>query len=434
MLRIAFSPTEDMNINDLRIALLNYILAKQLNEELLIRIEDLNKENNIEGKEKEILKILNLFSIDYTRVVYQSENIKYHQRMAMQLLTQKKAFSCFCPDEKLEELNKEAKANNKPYHYDGFCATLSDETVLNVNAPFTVRIKMPEKAIQLNDTLQGKLSYEPFEVDSFIILKHDKTPTNDYASSVDDMLYNISTVIQEEKHMVNTPKQIHIRQLLGYDKEINYTHLPLILDPQTHKEMTNQDNEANRVSWLISEGFLPVALANYLVLMGNNTPTEIFTLEEAVKWLSVDKFSKDSVLFDLEKLKYINKKHLEIMEDMRLSKLLGFADESIGKLGKLFLEEVSTLKEMKSKINLIFANKETLKEAKKEFDSIKQCLQTAPFFDDFEDLKTYILQKTHLNEAVVVKPLRYLLTGEIHGPNLSDVYGCIKNYLGEIVK
>lgn len=95
MLRFAPSPTGDMHIGNLRVALFNFIMSKKLNEELLIRIEDTDKERNIEGKDKEILEILNLFSIDYARVVYQSGNLKYHQKLAMQLMSQKKDFCLF---------------------------------------------------------------------------------------------------------------------------------------------------------------------------------------------------------------------------------------------------------------------------------------------------------------------------------------------------
>ena len=101
MLRFALSPTADMHIGNLRVAIFNYILSKQLNEDLVIRIDDTDKENLIEGKDKEILEILNLFSIEYKGVVHQSDSLKYHQKLAMQLMTQKKAFSCFCSDEKL---------------------------------------------------------------------------------------------------------------------------------------------------------------------------------------------------------------------------------------------------------------------------------------------------------------------------------------------
>src|SRR5690606_23321253 len=107
LLRFAPSPTGDMSIENLRIAIFNYIISKQLNEDLIIRIEDIDKQKNIEGKDKEILEILNLFSIEYKTVFHQSDSLKYHQKMALQLMTQKKAFACFCSDSKLDELKEE---------------------------------------------------------------------------------------------------------------------------------------------------------------------------------------------------------------------------------------------------------------------------------------------------------------------------------------
>ena len=138
--------------------------------------------------------------------------------MALQLMTQKKAFACFCSDSKLEELKEESIKKGIAFRYDGFCETLSDETVLNTNAPFTVRLKKPDHNIKFTDLLKGDFEYAPFDVDSFIILRQDKTPTYNYACSVDDMLMDISMVIRGEDHVSNTPKQIHIRESLGYTK------------------------------------------------------------------------------------------------------------------------------------------------------------------------------------------------------------------------
>jgi glutamyl-tRNA synthetase len=432
VLRFAQSPTHDLHIQDLRVALFNYIVSKQLNEKLLIRIDDTNKEENIEGKDKEILELLTLFSIEYEQVLYQSENLKHHQKMAMQLLTHKKAFSCFCSNDKLQELKQEAKKANKPYEYDGFCSTLSDETVLNVNAPFTVRIQKPDTSIGFKDVLKGEFNYEPYEVDAFIILKHDKTPTYNYACAIDDMLYNISTVIRQEKELNNTPKQIHVRQSLGYDKKINYIHLPKIAIANTKKNLNDED--ISSVKWLIDEGFLPAAIANYLVLIGNTTPTEIFTLEEAISWFSIDNLKKEETNFDLEELRLLNQKHLKLLDNMRLSKLLGFADEDLGKLAKLYLEEVSTLKELKKKLEGIFVKKEPLKGFEQEFNLLKQAIAHAPFFEDFNEFKNHIIDTTELEEEKFSKLFRYLLTNEKEGPCLEKVYGLIKNYLGEITK
>lgn len=428
MLRFAPSPTGDMNIGNLRVAIFNYIMSKQLNEDLIIRIEDTDVEKNIEGKDKEILEILNLFSIEYKSVMHQSDSLKYHQKMALQLMTQKKAYACFCSDSKLDELKEESIKDGKPFKYDGFCETLSDETVLNTNAPFTVRIKKPEHNIKFTDLLKGDFDYAPFDVDSFIILRQDKTPTYNYACAVDDMIMDISLVIREEAHVSDTPKQIHIRESLGYTKEIKYVHLPIILNPLTG------ENDTSSVKWLIDEGFLPSAIANYLVLMGNNTPTEIFTLEEAISWFKIENVSKDSAKFDIDKLRFINKKHLETIDDMRLSKILGFADTDIGKLGKVFLDETTTIKEIKERVVKIFAQKDSYEGLHEEFLKVKECLQKAPFFNDFEELKKYISKQTNLEDDNLLKPLRYILTAADNGPNISDIYPLIKNYLGEIVK
>ena len=433
MLRFAPSPTGDMNIGNLRVAIFNYIMSKQLNEDLIIRIEDIDVEKNIEGKDKEILEILNLFSIEYKSVMHQSDSLKYHQKMALQLMTQKKAYACFCSDSKLDELKEESIKDGKTFVYDGFCETLSDETVLNTNAPFTVRIKKPEHNIKFTDLLKGDFDYAPFDVDSFIILRQDKTPTYNYACAVDDMIMDISIVIRGEDHVSNTPKQIHIRESLGYTKEIKYVHLPIILNAQTGKKMSKRD-DASSVKWLIDEGFLPSAIANYLVLMGNKTPTEIFTLEEAISWFKIENVSRSAAKFDIDKLRFINRKHLETIDDMRLSKILGFADTDIGKLGKIFLEEASTIKEIKEKIAPIFAPKTSCEGFEEEFLKLKECLQKAPFFDDFEELKKYISEQTNLKGKNLFKPLRYILTGADNGPNISDVYPLIKNYLGEIVR
>ncbi|NVJ53365.1 MAG: glutamate--tRNA ligase [Campylobacteraceae bacterium] len=426
MLRFVQSPTKDMDIGDLRVAIFNHIVSKQLNEKLIIRIEDTDKEKNIEGKDKEILELLNLFSIGYEGIFHQNDNLKYHQKLTMQLMGQKNAFACFCSDAKIEELKEEAKKNNKPYEYDGFCQTLSDETVLNVNSPFIVRIKKPDENIVFKDLLKGELSFKPSDIDSFPILRQDKTPTHNYAHAVDDMLFDISAVITLEDKVNDAAKQIHIRKLLNYDKEIEFTHIPDV----------NIDSKYSSVKKLIDDGFLPAAIANYLVLLGNETPKEIFTLEEAVEWFDIKNIPNEAVNFDIEKLKEINKKHLINIDNMRFSKILGFADDDIGKLGKLFLNETSTIKDIKEKINLVFAPKSTCEGFEEEFVEVKLAVNDAPFIDSFSEFKQFITDKTQLKEERLLKPLTYVLTGQtkLQGIELEEVYPLIKNYLGEITK
>lgn len=414
MLRFAPSTTQDIGLNSLKFALFNYILSKQKNEDLVIRIEDIDKQNSIDGKDKEILELLALFSIEYKNVVYQSDNLKYHQKIAMQLMGQKNAFACFCSEEKLDQLKSEADKKNKIYSYDGFCSTLSDETVLNCNAPFTVRIKKPDNSISFKDEIKGELTYSPDEIDYFRILNHDKTPTYNYACAVDDMLFNTTLVIRDETFLEDTPRQIYIRNLLNYDMNIEYIHLPLIKNEITIKS-------------LIDDGFLPAAIANYLVLLTMETEKEIFTLEEAISWFDIRKISNSNLVFDIEKLKEINKKHLEAIDELRLSKILGFADSDIGKLAKLYLSEISTLNEMKSKIDNIFSEKS-------DSNQLKEKLKNAPYFENLDDLIKYLLDKSNLSQKELTNSLKLLLTNEENGIDLKKIYPLIKNYLGEIVK
>ncbi|PIF04727.1 MAG: glutamate--tRNA ligase [Arcobacter sp.] len=433
MLRFAPSPTGDMHIGNLRVALLNHILSTQLNEELLIRIEDTDKKRNIEGKERDILEILNLFSINYSRVAHQSENIKYHTQMAMKLLLDKKAFNCFCSQEALEQDRQIAKKEKKPYRYSGFCQTISDETKFQCNAPFVVRINKPEKNIKFTDLIKGDFEYTPFDIDSFVILREDKSPTYNFACAIDDMLFDISTVVRGEDQLPNTPKQIHIRKALGYDKNINYIHLPMIVNFKTGKKMSKRDKSSS-VRWLVDQGYLPVAIANYLILLGYNPPVEIFTMEEAMQWFDITKVSTSPAKFDISKLKYLNREHIKMLDELRLSKILGYADKDIGTLAKIYIEECDTINEIKDKVAEIFKPKKTLKGFEKEFSLLKECLQKAPYIDNINDLKQYITQKTELKGDKLHTPLRYALTGRTNGPSIGEVYPLIKNYLGEIIK
>lgn len=426
MLRFAPSPTGDLDLESLRIALFNHILSKQLNEELIVRIEDSNRQKNIEGKEKEILELLSLFSIDYSRVVYQSENIKYHTQMAMKLLLDKKAFNCFCSDEALKQDKEKAKKEGKPYSYSGFCQTISDETKFNCNAPFVVRLSQPSQNIKFTDAIKGECEYQPYEVDSCIILRHDKTPTENFASAMDDMLFNTSTIIRKENNILNTPKQIHIRESLGYTETIKYYHIPQITFNKEDKKITVQS--------LIDKGYLPVAIANYLLLLGFETPKEIFSIEEVLEWFDITKISKSPAKFDLEKLNEINCKYMKMLDDMRFSKIIGFADDDIGKLAKLYIGDAYTTLKIKKKIENIFSQKKPLKGFETEFKTIKECLKDAPFIKEFEELQEYVSKKTELTDEKLLTPLCFLLTGEKKEPKLSEIYALTRNYLGEIIK
>jgi glutamyl-tRNA synthetase len=432
MLRFAPSPTGDMHIGNLRVALFNHIMSKKRNEPLLVRIEDTDKERNIEGKENEILDILALFGIEYQEHQLQSNNLKFHRAMALQLLHDKKAFNCFCTAETLDAKRDAAKEAKIAYRYDGTCANLPAEEVIDNMAPFTIRLTKPTHNITVHDIIKGESTFTPDEIDSFILMRTDKYPTYNFACAVDDMLSDVSIIIRGEDHVSNTPKQIAIHQALGYDRTIEYAHLPIILNEQG-KKMSKRD-DASSVKWLLEEGFLPEAICNYLILIGNKTPNEIFTVANAITWFDLTTISKSPAHFDIDKLRFINREHLKMMDPKELSRYVGFADEEIGRLAKVFLDETATLKELRAKISAIFSPKEVPEEYKEGFEILRELTLKAPHYDDYESYKAYLTQNSGLKGKSLFKPLRILIGGSEHGPELADLYTHLKNYLKEVVK
>ena len=435
MLRFAPSPTGDMHIGTLRVAILNYLIAQQRNENFIVRIEDSDTLRNIEGKDTEIMQILEKFALTHHSVSHQSENLHIHQTLAIRLLEEGKAFVCTCTPEQLELDREKAKKNKVAYHYSGQCFDVNKDQLSKLKEsgiPFVVRIKKPEHEIIIHDLIKGDTHTEPNEVDSFVILRADGTPSYDFACACDDMLSGISFIVRGEDHFSNTPKQEHIKRLLGYDQEITYAHLPIILNTEENKMSKHDD--ASSVKWMFEEGFIPDAIINYLLLLGHvKAPKEIFTLPDAMKWFDIKNISTSAAKFDIEKFRFINTEHLKRIDDKQLSTLFGFADENIGKLAKLYLEEeASTVKELELKIQSIFSPKDFEGEWSEQMKRIKDIIQNAPMIDDFNKFKSYIIKESGLKGNNLSKPLSLLLTGAEDGPELSDVYPLIKAYLLEV--
>jgi glutamyl-tRNA synthetase len=434
MLRFAPSPTGDMNIGNLRVAIINYIVAKQKNEQFLVRIDDTHSQRNIEGIDTEIMMLLEKFAIEHDSVYHQSEHLGIHQNLAIRLLQEGKAFVCRCTEEELQKDRYIAKREGIDYHYSNRCEKLTAEDYTELkesNKPFVIRIKKPKEDIVNDDILKGSVKTVPNKVDSFIIMRTDKTPTYNFACACDDMLSDISFIIRGEKNLRDTPKQMHIKTSLGYENDTAYAHLPIILN-RNGKKMSRRD-EISSITWLLKEGFLPDAILNYLLLLGNSkAPKEIFTLPEAIEWFDLNSISSRPVNFEIKRLRLINREHLRLIDDKKLSTLVGFADADIGKLAKLYLKKCSTVNELEAKIRPIFQPKKFNGKWGKKMRIIERIIEDAPLFDTFNKLKKYIAKESGLKDENLLKPLRILLTGANSGPELSEIYPLIKFYLLEV--
>ncbi|WP_428737860.1 glutamate--tRNA ligase [Sulfurimonas sp.] len=414
MLRFAFSPTHDLSLDELRLALLNFIVAKQRSEDFIVRVEDTSKRNVIEGKDKESLDLLDLFGIRYTQTIYQSQNFRFHSAMALQLMHEGKAFSCFCSPEWIQGKINDTEAAKKPYLYDDACANLPAELVIDNTNPFTVRIYRPQNDIAIKDHLQGDVTFKADTIDSFMILKQDKTPMADFASGIDDMLNDISLVIKSQEDVESTPKQVYLRDQLEYNKQVEYIHLAPI-----------GDDETPSVRSLLEQGYLPETIVNYLLSMDLEVALEKFD----IKTLLVNPKS-----FSLNDLKELNKECFKNMDAKELSRYVGFADAEIGELARLYVDQVQTTKELKTKIAPIFEPRVVPEELQEQYNAIKNCAKQAPYFDQYDDFKAYIASETGLDKENISQTLRILLSNAKSGPDLAKIYQYIKNYLGEFTK
>lgn len=433
MYRFAPSPTGDMHIGNLRAAIFNYLCAKKSGQDFILRIEDTDTARNIVGKDEEIKEILRAFGISWQHFYVQSENLRQHRQMALKLVADKKAFACFCTSEILEQKKEAAKKAGKAYRYDGACEHLKDSEVLENDKPFVIRLKKPQKAMEFTDLIKGQLHFEPENIDSFVIMRADKTPTYNFACAVDDMLEGVSCIIRGEDHTSNTPKQEHIRASLGYEMRMIYAHLPIILNDEGQK-MSKREAHSS-VKWLLEQGILPCAVANYLILLGNKTPREIFTLDEAVEFFDIKNVSKSPARFDMKKLLQINREHIRLLDDEKLNEILDFKGKNLANLARFYTQEASTINELKEKLNAIFGAK-NFGEFKDECEKIKGILNSPEFelAKDYESFKNALMQKSGLKGKNFFMPLRLVLTNSAHGPELSELYGLLKPFIKDIVR
>lgn len=436
MLRFAPSPTGDMHIGNLRAAIFNYIIALQKKDTFLLRIEDTDIERNIEGKEKDIMFLLTLFGIKWDKFIFQSENFPKHRQLAEYLISKNKAFYCYCTKGFLDKKREEAKEQKRAFRYDDSWAELEKDTNKNP----VIRLRGASSDISFKDSIKGELTFKNDEIDSFVIIKENGIPTYNFACAIDDMLFDIDCIIRGEDHVSNTPKQILVHRGLDYNKDIEFAHLPIILNDEG-KKMSKRDS-ASSVQWLLDSGYLPQAILNYLVLLGNKTPCEVFTLKECVKWFRLENVAKAPAKFDINKLKFLNREHFKLLNEQDLAVLLGYKDSSIGALAKIYLQEASTLNELRDKIDRIFAKKSLIiqDEFKAEFGDEVLILQQEILslenveklsYDEFKDI---LIKATNLKGKKFFKPLRFLLSGSDHGPEICDLFAVVKYYLKDIVR
>jgi glutamyl-tRNA synthetase len=331
--RFAPSPTGYLHIGGARTALFNYLFARHNNGKFVLRIEDTDRERSTKESELEILESMKWLGLDWDEgpgksaddsMYYQTKRLDVYNRYAEKLLSEGKAYKCFCTKEELDAERKKAEAEKRAFKYDGRCSRLTPEEVKkneDAGKPYTIRLKIDKEGETIvNDIVRGEVRVQNSTLDDIIIMRADKMPIYNFVVVVDDVEMGITHVIRGEDHLSNTPKQIHIYKALGFELP-KFAHIPLILGADKAK-LSKRHGETSVMRYK-EMGFLPAAMVNYLALLGWSPDSEetIFTLDEIISRFDLDRVHKSAAMFDNKKLMYINGVHIRKKSADELTKL-----------------------------------------------------------------------------------------------------------------
>ena len=308
------SPTGFLHIGGARTALFNWLYAKSVGGVMRLRIEDTDKARSTSEAIDAILDSLAWLGLDHDgETVFQSQRADRHAAVAHELLAAGKAYKCYATPDELTQMREEARAAGKPPRYDGRWRDRPD-TDAPEGAPFAVRIKAPQDGLTVvDDQVQGPVKTPNKDLDDFIILRSDGTPTYMLAVVVDDHDMGVTHVIRGDDHLTNAARQSILYDALGWQRP-SFAHIPLIHGPDGAK--LSKRHGAVGAEAYRADGFLPETMRNYLARLGwAHGDEEIFSTDQAIAWFGFDGMGKSAARFDVQKLTALNAHYMRSMDD-----------------------------------------------------------------------------------------------------------------------
>lgn len=297
-----------------------YLYARHNKGQFKLRIEDTDAERNDEKAVTAIVQGLTWLGVKCDgEIVRQSKQIARHKEVAKQLLEAGMAYKCYCSKEELDALRAKAEREKVPFRYPGTYRDKPKDFVPPAGREFVVRIKTPNDGgvTKWDDGVMGTIEFPNKDIDDFVILRADGTPTYLLAVVVDDHDMEISTVMRGSDHIPNTPRQIAIYRNMGWDMP-EFAHFPLIHGSDGSK--MSKRHGAVGAEQYEAMGYLPEAMRNYLARLswahGND---EIFTTEQAIEWFDFSGCSKGAPCFDFDKLNAVNQHYIKECDVNRLT-------------------------------------------------------------------------------------------------------------------
>lgn len=302
-----------------------------------MRIEDTDRSRYVEGSEEKLQESIKWAGIswDNAEVVYQSKRLPIYKKYADQLVSEGKAYPCFCSSEELDTMRKEQQEKKLAPKYDRRCWHLSSEEVqkkLKSGVPHVIRFLIPEKEVsfvEFMDAIRGKVSFRTDTVDDQVILKSDGFPTYHLAVVVDDHEMEMTHVIRGEEWLPSTPKHLLLYRAFGWEAPV-FAHLPLLLNPDRSKLSKRQGDVS--VTDYVEKGYLKEAILNFVALLGWNpghgSEKEIFSLEELIENFSLEQVHKAGAVFDIKRLDWMNGEYIKKLSvDELYERILPFIEK-----------------------------------------------------------------------------------------------------------
>lgn len=319
--RFAPSPTGYLHIGGARTALFNWLYARHTGGKMLLRIEDTDRQRSTEAATAAILDGLSWLGLLWDgEPVSQFERADRHREVALELLEKGEAYYCYASQAELEAMREKARAEGRPPRYDGTWRDRAPSEAPQDVKP-VIRIKAPREGdTVIHDKVQGEVRFPNKDLDDFIILRSDGSPTYMHAVVVDDHDMGVTHIIRGDDHLTNAARQALIYKAMGWDVPV-MAHIPLIHGPDGAK--LSKRHGALGVEAYRAMGYLPEALRNYLVRLGwSHGDDEIISTAQMIEWFEIEDVNKGAARFDFQKLEAVNGHHMRHTPDDELFEIL----------------------------------------------------------------------------------------------------------------
>lgn len=318
--RIPPSPTGLMHIGTARTALYNWLFAQHHKGQMQFRIEDTDRARYAPEFVESIKDGLAWLGLTWDGpILSQFERRDRHAEVALEMLKNGKAYYCYCSPEELEAMREKAKAEGSQAFYDRRWRDSTATPPEGVKPVIRVKAPIGGESV-VKDRVQGEVVVSNEQLDDFIILRSDGTPTYMLAVVVDDHDMGVTHVIRGDDHLNNTFRQNIVYEAMGW-KVPEYAHLPLILGPDGAK--LSKRHGATGVAEYANMGYLPEAMRNYLLRLGwSHGDDEIISTEQAIEWFDLDHVHRSPARFDFAKLENVNAHYMKEADNQRLVDLV----------------------------------------------------------------------------------------------------------------